>query len=151
MHDGFAGGAFLDATGGLIGVVTARAIRGLGVIIPGSIAWSAAASVIEHGRTRRGYLGVAGQSVSLPEHQRGGIGRKRGMLIVVVTPGSPASNAGMLVGDVLLALDGTPFESPEELLDQLMMTVAGRSARLQVLRGSTLIELNVSLGERPAS
>ena len=151
MHDGFAGGAFLDAAGGLIGVATARSIRGLGVIIPVSIAWKAVASVVEHGRARRGYLGVAGQSVSLPEHQRGGTGRERGMLVLAVTGGGPAASAGVLVGDVLLAIDGAPVESPEELLDLLMTVGSGRSARLQVLRGGTSTELTVNVGERPTS
>jgi S1-C subfamily serine protease len=151
MHDGFAGGAFLDAKGGLIGVATARSIRGFGVIIPASIAWKAVASVIEHGQRKRGYLGVAGQSVKLPEHQRGGTNRERGMLTIAVTPGGPAASAGVLVGDILLTLEGTPIESPEELLDLLMTIGAGRSARLSVLRGGALMEVTVSVGERPAS
>src|SRR5580765_1125798 len=70
MHDGFAGGAFVDTGGGLLGIATSAAIRGLGVIIPASIAWKAAATVLEHGRMTRGYLGVAGQAVQLPERQR---------------------------------------------------------------------------------
>jgi S1-C subfamily serine protease len=151
MHDGFAGGAFVDASGGLIGITTARSIRGFGVVIPGSIAWKAAAHVVEHGRTKRGYLGIAGQSVKLPEQQRGGTGSERGVVTLAVTPGGPASTAGVLVGDVLLALDGTPIESPEHLLDVLMTIGAGRSARLQLLRGGTLTELNVNVGERPMS
>src|SRR5216117_112364 len=72
MHDGFAGGAFLNTSGGLIGVATAAAIRGLGLIIPAGIAWKTAATVLEHGRLKRGYLGIAGQPVSLPESQIGG-------------------------------------------------------------------------------
>ena len=66
MHDGFAGGAFLDSSGGLIGVATATSIRGLGVVIPAATAWNAAASALEHGRIKRGYLGIAGQPVITP-------------------------------------------------------------------------------------
>src|SRR5262249_18420136 len=58
MHDGFAGGAFLDTTGRLIGIATAAAIRGLAVVIPARIAWQAAKSLLEHGRLERGYLGI---------------------------------------------------------------------------------------------
>ena len=150
MHDGFAGGAFLDAGGGVIGIATTRSIRGLGVVIPASIAWNAAAGVIEHGGKKRGYFGVAGQSVELPEHQRGGSGRERGMLTMAVTPDGPAARGGVLVGDVLIAFDGTPLDSPEDLLDLLMTTGAGHSARLQVLRGGALTELSITVGERPA-
>src|SRR5262249_30007752 len=70
MHDGFSGGAFLDTSGALVGVATASAIRGLGVVIPAGIAWTTAATVLEHGRLKRGYLGLAGQRVELPEAQR---------------------------------------------------------------------------------
>jgi S1-C subfamily serine protease len=150
MHDGFAGGAFLDTSGGLIGVATATSIRDLGVIIPASIAWKAAAHVLEHGRIKRGYLGIAGQPVMLPEHQRGGTGRERGVLTLAVTPGGPAAHAGVLVGDVLLAIDDTSIESPEELMDVLMTIGSGHRARLRVLRAGTSIEVLVNIGERPA-
>ncbi len=66
MHDGFAGGALVDTTGGLLGVITATRIRGTTVVIPASIAWKAASSVLEHGGLKRGYLGIAGQPVRLP-------------------------------------------------------------------------------------
>src|SRR5881296_1275448 len=68
MHDGFAGGAFLDTAGALVGIATASAIRGLGVVIPAPIAWKTAATVLEHGSLKRGYLGLAGQPVALPEN-----------------------------------------------------------------------------------
>jgi S1-C subfamily serine protease len=150
MHDGFAGGAFLDASGGLVGVATATSIRGLGVIIPAAIAWKAAASALEHGRVKRGYLGIAGQPVSLPEHQRGNTGRERGVLTLTVTPGGPAAKAGMLVGDVLLAIDETAIESPDELMDVMMKIGAGHNTRLHILRGAIPTELSVTIGERPA-
>ena len=56
MHDGFAGAAFVDATGRAIGIATAAQIRGLGVVIPASIAWKTAATLVEHGSLKRGIL-----------------------------------------------------------------------------------------------
>jgi serine protease Do len=151
MHDGFAGGAFVDTSGGLLGVATSAAIRGLGVIIPASIAWKAAAAVLEHGRLQRGYLGVAGQAVSLPEGQRPSTSPDAGtaVLVVGVTPGSPAAAAGVLVGDLLLALNGQAIESPEDLMDVLYRVEIGREASLRVLRGGTVTEVSVKIGERP--
>src|SRR5204862_3129334 len=84
MHDGFAGGAFLDTGGGLVGIATASAIRGLGLVIPAPIAWKTAATVLEHGSLKRGYLGLAGQPVALPENQRGTDGREEALLVVGV-------------------------------------------------------------------
>ena len=152
MHDGFAGGAFLDASGGLLGVATAAEIRGLGVIIPAAIAWKAAAAVLEHGGMKRGYLGIAGQPVTLPEAQRADADTDRGedaLLVTAVTTGSPAARAGLLVGDVIRALDGHPIESPEDLLDLLVGDRVGRDATVRVLRGGTPRDIVVTVGERP--
>ena len=150
MHDGFAGGAFLDTAGGLLGIATATAIRGLGVVIPASIAWKTAATVLEHGSLKRGYLGLAGQPVALPESQRGPNERDQALLVVGVTNNSPAAAAGVLVGDVLTEFDGHAIESPEDLLDLLLGDRVGRKVTLKVLRGGAAAELTVAVGERPA-
>ena len=158
MHDGFAGGAFLDTTGALVGVATAAAIRGLAVVIPASIAWTTAATLLEHGSMKRGFLGLAGQPVALAERQRAAVAegqpsaeaRAQALLIVGVTADGPASAAGVLVGDILLAFDGHAVESPEELLDLLLGDRVGRAVPLAILRGGSTIELTITVGERPS-
>jgi S1-C subfamily serine protease len=152
MHDGFAGGALLDTSGRLLGVATAAEIRGLGVVIPAPIAGKAIDSVLTHGGVKRGYLGLAGQPVVLPESQRGKGGAgdvEEALLIVAVTPDSPAARAGILVGDVILAFDGQPIESPEELLDVLTGDRIGRNVPLRVLRGGAPQDMSITVGERP--
>jgi S1-C subfamily serine protease len=149
MHDGFAGGAFLNTAGELIGVATAAEIRGLGVIIPAAIAWKAVEAVLTHGGMKRGYLGIAGQPVTLPETQRSDAEhRGEALLVVAVTEGSPAARAGLLVGDVILALDGHPIESPEDLLDLLTGDRVGRGATLRMLRGGAARDIVVTVGQR---
>jgi serine protease DegQ len=150
MHDGFAGGAFLDTSGALLGIATAAAIRGLGVVIPASIAWKTAATVLEHGQLKRGYLGIAGQPAVLGESQRAAIGRDEALLVIAVTAGSPAAGAGMIVGDILLDFDGQAIDSAEDLLDLLSGDRVGRTVTLRVLRGGAVTELSVNVGERPA-
>lgn len=152
MHDGFAGGALLDASGGLLGVATAAEIRGLGVVIPAAIAWKAIAGILEHGGVRRGYLGVAGQSVSLPDNQRGveALGdRDEALLVVGISSDGPAARAGVLVGDIIVAFEQHPIESPEDLLDLLTGDRVGRAVSLRVLRAGAATELTVTVGERP--
>ncbi len=148
MHDGFSGGALLDARGGLLGVTTSTAIRGTTVVIPAAIALATAATVLEHGRLKRGYLGIAGQPVQLPDHQRSG-DRTTALLVMGVTDGSPAAAAGILVGDVLTDFDGEPVESPEDLLDRLVGDRVGRQIAVRLLRGGAVKELPITVGERP--
>src|SRR5581483_6746008 len=148
MHDGFSGGAIVDARGALLGVATSTEIRGTTVVIPASIAWPTAASLLEHGKLKRGYLGIAGQPVQLPQHQGAG-DRTTALLVVGVTADSPAAAAGILVGDILTDLDGEAIESPEDLLDRLVGDRVGRQVTVRLLRGGTAKELPVAVGERP--
>jgi S1-C subfamily serine protease len=148
MHDGFAGGAFVGADGALLGIATSAAIRGLGVVIPASIAWSAAAAILERGHLKRGYLGIAAQPVSIPEKQRAASASAEALLVVAVKDGSPAADAGMLVGDVLLSLDEVTLGSPEDLLDLLVGDRVGRPVSLKVLRGGSLVNVSVTAAER---
>lgn len=149
MHDGFSGGAFLDASGGLIGINTATTIRGTTVVIPAGIAWAAAQRVLEHGQSKRGYLGVMGQSVTLSESQSSATGRDTAVLVVGVAPSSAAANAGVLVGDIVLGFNETSTASPEDLHDLLAGQEVGRQASLKVLRGNAAVDVPVTVGERP--
>jgi S1-C subfamily serine protease len=150
MHDGFAGGAFIDTSGGVAGITTASAIRGLGVVIPASIAWRAASDVLKHGRPRRGYLGIAGQPVQLAVRQQAGTGRDRGLLIVGITDSGPADAAGLLIGDVLIEFDGQPVSATEDLLDLLTADRVGRAVQVRLLRAGAAHEVSVTIAERPA-
>ena len=149
MHEGFAGGAFAGMSGDVIGIGTAAAIRGLGVIIPASIAWETAASLLEHGRMRRGWLGVAGQPVRLAERQRSD-DREVALLVIDVQSGSPADQAGLLVGDVITHFDGQPVEQPEDLLELLSGDRIGTAIPVRIVRGDSVKELKVTVGERAA-
>jgi serine protease DegQ len=149
MHDGFAGGAFVDATGRLLGITTAATIRGLGVVIPGSIAWPTAEAIVEHGGLKRGYLGLVGQPVRLTGGSDADA-RDRALLVAGLAPDSPAARAGLILGDVLLDFDGHPVDSPEHLLDLLRGDLVGRTIAIRVLRGGTPREVPVVVGERPA-
>jgi S1-C subfamily serine protease len=151
MHDGFSGGAFLDVSGRLIGITTASAIRGLGVVIPASIAWKTAAALLEHGQVKRAYLGIASQPVHLPETQHVDPARTDALLVVNVTNGSPAAAAGVLVGDLIVEFDGQPVDSPEDLLNLLSGERVGRQVALRLLRGGVATTVTVTVGERPAA
>jgi len=146
MHDGFAGGGLFDAAGVLIGITTAAVIRGFGVAIPASIASAAAHQVLTVG-TSRGFVGVAVQPVQLPAAQQHG--QERGLLVVGVTPGSPAESAGVIVGDILLQFGDKPTESAEDLLDRLTGNLIGQKIQVRTLHGGLPRDVEVAVASRP--
>ncbi len=150
LHDGFAGGAVFNATGALLGIATAAQIRGYGVVIPAAIAWAAAEKLRTSGTPRRGYIGVAVQPVEIPPSQRPE-GRDRALLVVGVSDSGPAAAAGVNVGDLILDVAGKPASSPEDLLDRLSEHAVGQTIVLNTLRGGTVKEQGVVIGERPES
>jgi S1-C subfamily serine protease len=151
MHEGFAGGAVTDTRGRVIGIASAARIRGLGVVVPGDLAWKAAAHVLQHGRPKVGFLGIAGQAVRLPARQRGEAAHERGLLVVAVTPGSPADAASILVGDVIVALDDHRIASADDLLARLDGDLIGREVPVGLVRGGVSQVVPVTIAERPAS
>lgn len=148
MHEGFAGGALVGADGRLLGVTTAASIRGLGVVIPAGIAWNAAADLLQRGTLRRGYLGIAAQPARVSEKQKSAAATEQALLVVDVKPGTPADDAGLFVGDLLLSLDGHALASPDELFDLLVGDRVGKSVAVKVLRGGAPVDVSVTVAPR---
>lgn len=149
MHSGFAGGAFIDATGRLTGIATAAEIRGLAVVIPIDIAWKTAATLAEHGTMPRGYLGLSGQPVDLPARQREKADATRALLVAAVSAGGPADTGGILVGDVIVSFDGHSVRSPVDLLELLGAESVGKVIDVQLVRGGAAQTVRVRVGTRP--
>ena len=86
----------------------------------------------------------------LPAHQQGGAQDTReGILVIAVTAGSPAAEAGVLVGDVIMAFDGRTVDSPDDLLELLAGDRVGRDVTLRGVRGGSPVEITVRVGQRP--
>jgi serine protease Do len=147
MHDGFAGGGVFDSAGRLVGIATAASIRGFGVVIPAAIVWAAAGQVLTSGTPRRGFIGVAVQPVQLPAAQRSS-SRERGLLVMGVTPSSRAEAAGVMVGDVILDVDGRAVEHPSDLLDLLTQRPVGQIVAVRAVRGGSVVDIPITIGER---
>lgn len=152
-YAGFSGGPLIDTEGALIGIDNSRLSRHSAVAIPVSTVTKVVAELKEHGRIRRGYLGVATFPVGLDESLREGLGLEQpgGLMIVQVEAGSGAELGGLLQGDILIAINGTTLQDPEELQGALGAETVGTSVGAKVLRGGALAELSVDVGERPAA
>jgi S1-C subfamily serine protease len=144
---GFSGGALVNVRGDVAGISTSALDRGRGLAIPAADVTRVVDSLRRHGRLRRGYLGISSLPVALPERQRQGTG-ERGLLVTSIAPGSPADQAQLLVGDVILAIDDTTALRPDDLAGYLSADRVGQRAALRVLRGTSPVQLDVTIGER---
>jgi len=144
---GFSGGALVNVRGEVAGISTSALDRGRGLAIPAADVTRVIESLSRHGRLRRGYLGISSLPVALPERQRQGTG-ERGLLVTSIAPGSPADQAQLLVGDVILGIDDTTALRPDDLAGYLSADRVGQRAALRVLRGTSPVQLDVTIGER---
>jgi S1-C subfamily serine protease len=134
----------------VLGVNTSGLANGTAITIPADLAWKIAETLVSHGRIKRGYLGIRSQTVELPGVSQKALKREQatGLLIMGVENDSPASKAGFIVGDILVAVAGTPVLHHDELFTGLNGDVAGKSTPIEILRGGQPQTLNVLVGER---
>jgi len=148
-YPGFSGGALINAAGEVLGLNTSGFSPGTLITIPAALAWSTAELLRERGRVPRGYLGVRTQVIPLPEGLQSKLGRSqdRALMLVGVESGSTAERSGLIVGDILAGLDGTPLRDHESLSARLMRDSVGQTLALEILRGGELLRLDVQVGE----
>lgn len=144
LGHGLSGGPLASADGRLLGVNSHRLIRG-GVTIPASTVARVVGHLEKHGAYRRGFLGVGVQSVHLPLPLADELGRRHGVLVTSVKPDGPADGGGVLLGDVILALDDAAIEGLEDLRGALADR-AGERAKLHLWRAGAKRELEVEIG-----
>ena len=148
-YPGFSGGALIDARGAVLGILTTGLAGGVALAVPVDVAWPLAETLARQGYVPRGWLGIGSQPVRIPVGQRAGLEREAGLMIVELAPESPAQRAGLLLGDILVTLDGQAVDDGEALQALLGGDRVGRTVAVQVLRGGSLVSLDVIVGQRP--
>ena len=147
-YPGFSGGPLIDTQGAVLGLLTTGLFNGVALAIPTSIAWSIAETLAQQGYVKRGYLGISSQIVQLPSFQRAGRTQEHGLLIVKVDDNSPAQRGGIMLGDILVGLDGQTITDSEDLQALLGSNRVGKTIPVDVIRGNTLTTLQVTVGQR---
>jgi len=142
------GGPVLDA-GGLLGMSTAGPRR-RALVIPAATIERVLGPLLAEGRIARGWLGVGLQPVMVPDSLREAAGRESGMMVVSLADGGPAAAAGVLPGDIMLDLDGTPVRRARALAAAMGPEQIGQSVALRLLRAGALQTLSVVIAARPA-
>jgi S1-C subfamily serine protease len=145
LNPGNSGGALADSRGRVVGVNTAVAGVGLGLAVPINAATRAIVSaLLRDGRVRRGFLGVVGGTRPLRPALAARLGRRRGLEVVQLLDGSPASAAGVRAGDVIVELDGRPIEGVGDLQRVMVAEMVDRPIHVGVERDGNILALTVT-------
>ncbi len=145
------GGAVVNARGELLGIATSALSRVAGLAVPVSTVTSVVAKLLERGFLPRGYLGIGVQAVALQAtvNEKLLISEKAGLMVLTVDPDAPADKAGVLIGDVLIAIGNTPIERTEDLQAFSDSAAIGRTLKVKLIRAGQLKETTLTVGERP--
>lgn len=150
FYPGFSGGALVDPAGAVVGLNSSHLGRG-GVTLPYAAVDAVVEALLAHGRVRRGYLGIGTRQVEVPGPLAAKIGgQTSGLLIMSVEPGSAADSAGLVIGDILVAVNGTAVGTAEDLQAQLGAERVGVATPLLLLRGGERHDATAAIGERSA-
>ena len=151
INPGNSGGALVNARGELIGINTAiysetGGYQGIGFAVPANLARAVVDQIVAHGRVVRGTLGIT-RVADVNEDTLPGAGGQEGVLIVELLRNSAADRAGVVPGDVVLAVEGRPVESAAQLRNELARAAVGSHLRLTLARGRRRLEVTVLVEE----
>jgi S1-C subfamily serine protease len=152
LNPGNSGGPLVDSRGHVIGVNTATILpaQGLCFAIAIDTAKFVASRLIRFGRVRRSYIGMAGQNVPILRKivHHYGLANSSGILVVSMDEGSPAKQAGLQEGDIIIAFGGEKVEGIDELHRLLTEEKVGASQPITVIRRTEKIDLGIVPRER---
>ena len=142
LNPGNSGGALADAAGRVVGVNTAVAGIGVGLAVPvNATTRQIISALMTNGRVRRAWLGIAGGQAPLPPPLVEKLGRRTGLRVGEVVTGSPAAQAGLRVGDIVLAVDGQDIATSTGVQQRMVEAVIGRRVELTVWRNGALVDV----------
>ncbi|HUJ28395.1 MAG TPA: trypsin-like peptidase domain-containing protein [Myxococcales bacterium] len=145
MNPGNSGGPLVDSGGRVVGINTAviMGAQGIGFAVPVDTARWVLGELMQHGRVRRGVIGLAAQTRPIDRRlaRHHGLTQRTGVEISEVVAGKPAARAGLRSGDILVALDGTAVETVDQVHKLLGASSLGREMKARVLRGAQSVEM----------
>ncbi|MDH5256969.1 MAG: DegQ family serine endoprotease [Gammaproteobacteria bacterium] len=152
INPGNSGGPLVNLNGEVVGINTAIFSRsggymGVGFAIPANLAIGIANQLIQKGEVTRGYLGIVIQKMTSELAESFGIKDDEGILVAQVSEGSPASKAGIKVGDLIVSFQGSPVSEVGDFRNRVAVTKPGTKARVDILRDGKKISLTVGVGE----
>jgi S1-C subfamily serine protease len=153
LHPGAAGGPLIDAHGSVLGMNTLGSSRSMALTVPASTVNRIVEHLLEKGHVGRGYLGLGMHPIPIPEDLKNALdlSADSGLIVVSVERDGPGSKAGVLFGDVIVALEGRAVKNLRDLQTFLQPEFVGKTIPVSMIRAGKLVELEVAIGERRRS
>jgi S1-C subfamily serine protease len=155
LNPGNSGGPLVSSRGEVIGINTAviMGAQGICFAVASNTAQFVLSELIQHGRVRRGFIGVSGQTAAVPRrHARNaGIDNASGAMVTALEPKAPAALAGLMTLDTIVRADGESVTGVDDLIRLLNAERIGKTIAIDVLRRGTLRTFDVTPLERPAA
>ena len=148
MYPGFSGGPLLGGDGKVHGLNTSGFWRGISLAVPVAAIGKSVAALLADGKIRQGWLGIGVQAARLPDAVAESLEQESGLLVISVESGSPAAKAGLMVGDIITALDDTPAEEVDELLVFLAGSPVDSQVAIAFVRGGNVQKADAVIGAR---
>jgi S1-C subfamily serine protease len=150
LYPGFSGGPLVDVRGRVVGITTSGAGRHLQLAIPVGTVDRMVDELVRRGHLPRAYLGVGTQQVRLNEALRARLGtdQRTGVIVVDIQAESPAARAGLLIGDIIVALGGARITEPGDLRVLLRPQQVGETVTASLVRGGEPRDVPLTVGER---
>jgi S1-C subfamily serine protease len=150
LHPGASGGPLVDSNGRVLGINTLGLSRSMALTIPTATVNRVLGQLLEKGRIGGGYLGLGMRPIPLPEDLKRTLhlSSDSGLIVVSVEPDGPGSKAGIMFGDVIVALGGTEVRNIRDLQVFLEPESVGKTIPVSLIRGGKPLEVNVTIGER---
>ncbi len=154
INPGNSGGPLINLRGEVVGINTAIASNsggsdGIGFSIPSNMAIKIARDLIDHGHARRGFLGVSLDARFTPMRAISlGLLRPYGARVSAITPGSPAAESAIAIGDIVIEFDGIKIVNDSHLVTQVSLTEIGQDVPVKVYRDGKLEQISVTVGSR---
>lgn len=150
LYPSQSGAAVVDAAGSLIGMATPALLRHSAAAVPVATLNRIADELLNQGRIRHGYLGIGVQPIAIPPalRQTRSITSDSGLILLSVEPDSPAAQANLQLGDILLSLDGRDMGDVDDLQSALGGDNVGRTVTASLLRAGAIIQVELTIAER---
>jgi S1-C subfamily serine protease len=155
LNPGNSGGPLVSSRGEVIGINTAviAGAQGICFAVASNTAQYVLSQILQHGRVRRGFIGVAAQTVAVPRRHAhaAGIANDFGAMITGTDPNGPAQAAGLMSYDIVVRLDGEPVTGVDDLIRMLNGDRIGCSVEVDVVRRGQLRSFKLRPAERQAA